>query len=382
MSTMFEEVIDYIRSRFPNKTTISLHEPVFKGNEIAYLKECIDSTYVSYHGSFVNKFEESLKDFTGAQYCSAILNGTNAIHLSLVALGIDNTYEIITQGLSFVATANAISYTGASPIFLDINKSNLGLHIGALETFLSNNVEIREGVPINTNTGKKIGACIPVHVFGHSCSILEIVECCDKYGIPVIEDTAEALGSFNAGKHLGTFGRLGVLSFNGNKIVTTGGGGAVITNDEELAKNIFHLSTTAKLKHPWEYRHDKVGYNYRMPNVNAAIGLAQMEKIELMLGSKRKLANDYREFFESVDIEFIEEPNDTKSNYWLNAILLENLESRNRFLQNCHDHGILCRPAWDILTDLPMYKNCYSDGLENAKFIIEKLVNIPSSPII
>lgn len=376
---MFENVINHIKSHYPNKTTISLHEPVFGGNEVKYLRECIDSTFVSYHGEFVKKFESDLAIYTGSEFCISQVNGTSALHVGLVALGVDSSCEVITQGLSFVATANAISYTGASPVFLDINKNNLGLSAEHLDIYLKNHVEVKDGVPFNKSTGKKVGACIPVHIFGHSCSIDQIVAICDGYQIPVIEDAAEALGSFNKEKHLGSFGKIGILSFNGNKIITTGGGGAVITSDKKIAEKILHLSTTAKLNHAWEYRHDEVGYNLRMPNVNAAIGCAQMERLAFYLESKRKLANEYKLFFDNLGLKFHEETEHTSSNYWLNAIFFDDLKTRNEFLELSHERGVFCRPAWELATDLPMYKHCFSDGLINARHVAERLVNIPSS---
>lgn len=376
------EVLEFIRSKYPQKEVIVLHEPAFKGNEVDYLTECIDSTFVSYMGEFVTKFEESLKNFTGAGYCCAMVNGTSALHVSLVSLGIDSSCEVITQALTFVATANSIRYTGASPVFLDIDENNLGLDPLKLKIFLKNSVEMKDGIPFNRNTGKRIGGCIPVHVFGHACSIQEIVRYCSDYNIPVIEDAAEALGSFSGGKHLGTFGKVGVLSFNGNKIVTTGGGGAVITDDPEIANKLLHLSTTAKMKHPWEYRHDDVGFNYRMPNVNAAIGLAQMEYLNQTLKAKRHLAEQYRVFFDKSAMKFISEPMGSKSNYWLNAILFEDRESRDEFLTHCHKEKVYCRPVWELMSELPMYERFYNDGLLVSESIRNRLVNIPSSPTI
>jgi len=380
MKLCFKKIITFIKSLYPNKKPIPLHEPIFIGNERRYLNECIESTYVSYNGEFVTRFENMIKGVVECKYAIAITNGTLALHTALMLSGVKYGDEVLTQALTFVATANAISYAGARPVFIDSDKETLGMSTEKLEEFFRNETVMTDsGYCQNKKTGNRISACIPVHVFGHPVKIDKIVNICSKYNIVVIEDAAESLGSYYKRKHTGIFGKAGILSFNGNKIVTTGGGGMIITNDEDFAQKAKHLTTTAKVPHKWEFFHDEVGYNYRMPNVNAAIGCAQMENLRIFLKNKRELAEIYKNFFNNMKIDFFMEKVDCESNYWLNAIFLKDRENRDQFLAYAHNNGVLARPSWTLLNKLPMYKNCYHTNLDNAHWLEDRIVNIPSS---
>ncbi len=385
----FGEITDFIKKQFNNQEDfISLHEPRFCGNERKYVLDAIESTFVSSVGKYVDMFEKEIANFTGAAKAVACVNGTNALHLALVVAGVNAGDEVISQDITFVATLNAISYTGANPILVDIDKDTLGMSPKALNEWLTENAiivtdnESKKLICKNKNTDKKISACVPMHTFGHPCRIDEIIEICNEYYIPVIEDAAESLGSYSKQKHTGTSGLVGVLSFNGNKIITTGGGGMLLFNDIDLATRAKHLSTQAKIPHPWEFKHDETGYNYRMPNLNAAIGLAQLEQINTYLESKRKLAENYKKFFDKLNIPFISEPKNAKSNYWLNAILLKDKEERNDFLTFTNKNGVMTRPVWEPIHQLPMYKDVQCGKLENSIWIADRLVNIPSSVIL
>jgi len=375
-------IVDFIRSLYKQPVgLIPLHTPVFKGNEKKYIEECIDSTFVSSVGKFVDRFEEEMARYTGAKKAVACVNGTNALHLGLKLVGVEQDHEVITQPLTFIATTNAISYCGAKPVFLDVDIKTLGLSPIALLKFLETQTCFNSSTHqlINSSTLRPISACVPMHTFGHPCRIDEIVDICNKFNLPVVEDAAESLGSFFKGQHTGTFGNIGILSFNGNKILTTGGGGMMLFQDTLLAKHAKHLTTQAKISHPWEFVHDEIGYNYRMPNINAALGLAQLEQLEDFLVSKRKLSKDYLDFFNQTEITFIEEPKGAKSNYWLNCILMRNKAERDNFLKYTNDHGIMTRPAWELMNKLVMFKNCQTDELTNAIEFAARLVNIPSS---
>ncbi|WP_167619059.1 LegC family aminotransferase [Maribellus sediminis] len=379
----FSEIINIIRQNFNQpEDFIPLHAPTFNGNEKKYLNECIDSTFVSSVGKFVDRFEEEVAKYTGAIKAVVCVNGTNALHLALLLAGVERDDEVLTQALTFIATANAISYCGARPVFIDVDKDTLGLSPGKLEDWLTQNVEIRNQGAINKTTGKKIAACVPMHTFGHPCQIDEIISICNKYYIPVVEDAAESLGSYYNEIHTGTFGRIGVISFNGNKVMTTGGGGMLLFNNEELAHKAKHLTTQAKMPHKWEFMHDEIGYNYRMPNLNAALGLAQLEQIEGFLKAKRKLAENYKEEFKRLNVHFISEPVNSKSNYWLNAILLKDRNERDEFLKFTNEHGVMTRPVWELMNRLPMFSNAQCGDLSNAEWIADRLVNIPSSVIL
>ncbi|EAO7114039.1 aminotransferase LegC [Campylobacter coli] len=376
---MFEKEISFIKSLF-NKENIALHEPCFIGNEKKYLLECIDNGFVSSVGEFVTRFEEALKEKTKARFVIATNTGTAALHIALLANGIDENCEVITQSISFVATANAIAYTGAKPVFLDIDENTLSLSPKALEHFLENQTYQKDNLSYNKTTHKPIKACVIMHTFGLSAHIKAIKELCEKYHILLIEDAAEALGSTYENKALGTFGKCGILSFNGNKIITGGCGGAILSDDENLAKLAKHLSTTAKIPHPYEYDHDRIAYNYRLCNINAAILLAGLENLELFLENKRELAKIYKDFFKNHDkCKFIDEKSNERSNFWLNTLLFKNENLRNIFLEECLKNNIFVRPIWKSLPSLKAFQNCQSDELINTKNLEKRLVNLPSS---
>ncbi|EKA0981793.1 aminotransferase LegC [Campylobacter coli] len=376
---MFKKEISFIKSLF-NKENIALHEPCFIGNEKKYLLECIDSGFVSSVGEFVTRFEEALKEKTKARFVIATNTGTAALHIALLANGIDENCEVITQSISFVATANAIAYTGAKPVFLDIDENTLSLSPKALEHFLENQTYQKDNLSYNKTTHKPIKACVIMHTFGLSAHIKAIKELCEKYHILLIEDAAEALGSTYENKALGTFGKCGILSFNGNKIITGGCGGAILSDDENLAKLARHLSTTAKIPHPYEYDHDRIAYNYRLCNINAAILFAGLENLELFLENKRELAKIYKDFFKNHDkCEFIDEKSNEKSNFWLNTLLFKDENLRNIFLEECLKNNIFVRPVWKSLPSLKAFQDCQSDELINTKNLEKRLVNLPSS---
>lgn len=375
----FEKEINFIKSHYGNQDFTPLHEPCFSGNEKKYVLETIDSTFVSSVGKFVDLFEEKIKEYTGAKYAIAVVNGTSALHMSLLLAGVEQNNLVITQSLSFIATCNAISYLGAEPAFIDVDSKNLGLSAEALKEFLTE-VELKEGIPFHIPTGKKIGACVPMHTFGFPVEIDKIVQLCDEFNIPVVEDAAESLGSIYKGKHTGTFGLLGTYSFNGNKTITCGGGGIIVTDDDKLGVLAKHITTQAKIPHRWEYKHDYIGYNYRCPNLNAALACAQIEQLEVFIANKRETAITYKNYFqENENIKFILEPNESRSNYWLNAILLKDNDARDQFLTESNDHGVMTRPAWGLLSKNKMFENCYKKSLIVSEMIESRLVNIPSS---
>ena len=379
---MFEDVVDFVRGIYGKEGVIPLHAPLFIGNEKQYINECIDSTYVSSVGKFVDKFEEKIAEYTGSNFAVATTNGTSALHIALLLSGVNNNDEVITQPLTFIATCNAISYCGANPVFLDVDKDTMGLSPIALQKFLENNSYIKNQQCINNKTGKVIRACLSIHTFGHPCKIDQIKDICEKFHINLVEDAAESLGSFYKGKHTGTFGSLGVLSFNGNKIITGGGGGIIITDDEALAKKAKHLTTTAKVPHKWEYSHDMIGYNYRMPNINAALLIAQLESLESFLISKRGIAMEYKDFIKDKSYEFFEEPANCQSNYWLNSIKLRNKKERDLFLHETNSNGVTTRPIWTLMNKLNMFQGFQCGDLDNAELLQQRVVNIPSSMII
>ncbi|MEW7289537.1 LegC family aminotransferase [Aquimarina sp. 2304DJ70-9] len=379
---MYQEFISFTQKTFNTKEFIPLHAPIFMGNEKKYLNECIDSTFVSSVGKFVDQFELEVAKFTGAKHAIATSNGTAALHIALLMSGVERNDEVITQPLTFIATVNAMSYIGACPIFVDVDKETLGLSPEKLEHFLVQNTEIVNGECINKTTKRRIKAVVPMHTFGLATRIDEIISVCNRYNIAVVEDAAESLGSYYKGQHTGTFGLLGAFSFNGNKTITTGGGGMLITNDDDIAKKAKHITTTAKIPHPWDYEHDMIAYNYRLPNINAALGCAQMEELPLILEKKRELSNQYEAFFSDKSLYYIVEPENSVSNYWLNAILLENLEERNSFLKETNDNGVMTRPIWKLMNSLSMFKSEQTGNLENAEWFEERVVNIPSSVIL
>lgn len=378
----YQYIIDKIRSLYgENENYIPLHSPLFIGNEKKYLEECIDSTYVSSVGRFVDLFEEKMLEYTGSKRAVVCVNGTNALHLALKLVGVEQHDEVITQALTFIATANAISYCGASPIFLDVERSTMGLSPDELDEFLTLKAELKTDGCYNKLTGKRIKACVPMHTFGHPCRIDEIAAICEKFKIELIEDAAESIGSFYKGRHTGTFGRVGVVSFNGNKTITTGGGGMLLFNDEELAQKAKHLTTQAKVPHPWNFVHDEIGYNYRMPNINAALGVAQLENLDLFIEKKRSLANEYEDFFRIKPVSFFREPEKCRSNYWLNVILFESEDERDHFLVESNSQGVMTRPVWRLMNKLRMFENFQKGSLKNSEWFEERLVNIPSSVI-
>ena len=379
---MFEEVVDFIQDTYKTKGFIPLHEPRFVGNEKKYLNECIDSTFVSSVGKFVDEFENQIANYMGAKYAIATSNGTSALHISMLLAGVEKGDEVITQPLTFVATCNAISYCGAKPLFIDVDRDSMGLSPTALQEFLDRNTTIGNNKCLNNSSGRVIKACLPMHTYGNPCRVDEIKAICDQYNICLIEDAAESLGSFYKGKHTGTFGEMGAISFNGNKIITAGGGGCIVTDNQVLAKQAKHLTTTAKLPHKWEFNHDQVGYNYRMPNLNAALLVAQLEQLNSFLKSKRRLAIKYKEFFENKGINFVIEIEGALSNYWLNTITLDNLEQRDQFLETTNAAGVMSRPIWKLMNKLPMFKDCQKTDLNNAEWLENRIVNIPSSAIL
>lgn len=375
------ELVQFIRKEFDTGNGIvPLHEPLFAGNERKYVMDAINSTFVSSVGAYVDKFEQLLTAFTGAAAAVAVVNGTSALHIALLLAGVKADEEVLTQPLTFVATANAISYTGAHPVFVDVDRDTLGLSPEKLTHFINQNLKRVNGNWVNKKTGRIVKACMPMHTFGLPARIDEIVEICDSREIPVVEDSAESLGSTYKGGHTGTFGKIGIFSFNGNKTITCGGGGAIVTNDRELARKAKHLTTTAKKPHRWEYVHDETGYNYRLPNLNAALACAQMEMLEAFVESKRALAQRYHRFLETLDIEFVKELPEARSNCWLNAIVLSGREERNDFLEYMNEHKVMSRPVWRLLNKLPMYKNACAGDLSNAEWLEDRVINIPSSP--
>ena len=379
MSKNHQDVVNFIRDLYQTSEFIPLHEPKFIGNEKAYVIDCIDSTFVSSVGKYVDRFEQMISEYTGAKYAIATVNGTAALHIALKLVGVDLGDEVITQPLSFVATCNAISYCGAKPVFVDVDRDTLGLSAESLSAFLVANTTQTLAGCINKLTGRKISAVVPMHTFGHPCRIDEIAIICEEFNIPLIEDAAESLGSFYLGRHTGTFGKLAAFSFNGNKTITTGGGGMIITNDDALAKRAKHITTTAKQPHPYEFIHDEIGYNYRLPNINAALGCAQMETLPRFLESKRSIASAYAEFFSASNFTFVAESAQAHSNYWLNALILEDKLARDVFLKALNGAGVMSRPVWRLMNELTMFHDCQSSDLSNAKWLEERVVNIPSS---
>ena len=378
-SNSFLETIHFIKSLYPSENPVPLHAPRFAGNEKKYVIDAIDSTFVSSVGKYVDRFEEMICEITCARYAIATVNGTCALHIAMKLAGVQQSGEVITQPLSFVATTNSIAHCGAKPIFLDVELETLGLDPTSLKSFLRAHARIRENTCYNKITGNRIAACVPMHTFGHPCRIDEISDICDRYHIALIEDAAESLGSKYKNRHTGTFGLFGIYSFNGNKTVTCGGGGAIVTNDEALAKKAKHITTTAKLPHPYEYVHDMTGYNYRLPNLNAALACAQLEHLSTFVENKRELARLYQNFFTSLNIPFIKEPMNARSNYWLNAVIMPDRKTRDEFLKATNEAGVMTRPVWRLLNQLEMYRDCQTDTLENAQWLEDRVVNIPSS---
>lgn len=378
----FSEITQFIRRHYnaADGTAVALHSPTFAGNEKKYLEECIDTTFVSSVGAFVDRFEADMARFTGAAGAVVTVNGTSALHMALLLSGVERGDEVITQPLTFIATCNAIAYTGATPVFIDIDRSTLGLSPDALEAWLETNADVDDtGHCRNKTTGARVSAAVVMHTFGHPARLDRLVEVCDRWHINLVEDAAESVGSLYHGRHTGTIAPIGALSFNGNKTITTGGGGMLLLADEAMARRAKHLTTQAKVPHRWEFVHDAVGYNYRMPNINAALGCAQLEQLPDFIADKRLTADAYRRYFENIDgIEFVSEPEGTRSNYWLNAILLPDRAARDAFLEYTNSRGVQTRPVWQLMPNLKMWESATTDGIRVSRDIADRLVNIPS----
>ncbi len=375
----YSEIIGFIKNQFNNKEFIPLHEPRFLGNEEKYVVDTIDSTFVSSVGAYVDMFELMMSTISGTNKSVAVVNGTSALQVALRLAGVNAGDEVITQALTFIATVNAIIYNGAAPIFIDVDIDTMGLSPHAVEAFLGEFGEMRDGACYNKKTNKKISACMPMHTFGFPVHLNELIKICNKWNIPLVEDAAEAIGSEYNSKPTGSFGKLGVFSFNGNKIVTSGGGGAIVTNDVELGIKAKHLTTTAKVPHPYEYVHDEIGYNFRMPNLNAALACAQLEQLPTFIDSKRTLAKEYNSFFMSKGINFRTELPQTKANYWLMCVELENKQERESFLKETNENGVMTRPIWQLIFKSPLYSGFQKDAQINAMYLEDRIVNIPSS---
>ncbi len=376
----YSKVISFIKDVYGTEGFVPLSVPKFIGNEKKYLEECIDTTFVSSVGKFVDHFEEMVAEYTGAKKAVVCVSGTNALHMAMMLVGVERNDEVLTQALTFIATCNAISYIGAHPVFIDVDKDTMGLSPEAIKAWLEANAEIKNNACYNKSTGRRIKCCVPMHTFGHPVHLDELVEICNEWHIELVEDAAESIGSFYKGKHTGTFGKVGAISFNGNKTITTGGGGMLLFMDEELGQFAKHLTTQAKVPHRWEFVHDHIGYNYRMPNINAAIGCAQMEYLEEFVLNKRETAAKYAAFFKDIeDIEFYSEPTDCRSNYWLNAVILKDKQAQLEFLKQTNDNGVMTRPIWELMNRLPMFEHCQNDGLKNTIWFADRVVNIPSS---
>ena len=376
---MYQNIVIFIKELY-GQESVPLSVPKFIGNEKKYLNMCIDTSFVSSVGKFVDRFENDMAAYTGAKRAVVCVSGTNALHMAMMLVGVERDDEVLTQALTFIATCNAISYVGAHPVFIDVDKSTMGLSPEAVKAWLAENGEIRNGQCYNKRTGRRIKACVPMHTFGHPVRIDELVAICNEWHIELVEDAAESIGSKYKNKHTGLFGKVGVLSFNGNKTITTGGGGMLLFQDEELGALAKHLTTQAKIPHRWEFRHDHIGYNYRMPNINAALGCAQLEHLDDYIADKRMTAVAYAEFFKNIDdIQFFTEPENCFSNYWLNAVILKDHEAQQAFLQYTNDHGVMTRPIWELMSRLPMFEHCQHDKLENTIYFADRVVNIPTS---
>ncbi|PRD51941.1 LegC family aminotransferase [Sphingobacterium gobiense] len=374
-----KQLVSFVRDQYKTDEFIPLHEPRFRGNEKKYLLETVDSTFVSSVGAYVDKLESIMQDITNTHKAIAVVNGTSSLQVALRLAGVSPGDEVITQALTFVATANAIAYNQATPVFLDVDLDTMGLSPKATESFLEELGELRDDGCYNKLTGNKIAACMPMHTFGFPVHLEELLTVCNKWKIPVVEDAAESLGSFYKGKHTGSIGLLGGFSFNGNKIVTSGGGGIIVTNNLTIGAKAKYLTTTAKKPHPYEFFHDELGYNFRMPNLNAALACAQLEQLEGFLQAKRNLAKEYADFFKTSNIKFREELPNTRANYWLMCVELSDNAERDEFLKITNENGVMTRPIWTLMYRLPMYQKCQRDAQKNAEFLEERIVNIPSS---
>lgn len=375
---MYQGTIDFIKELYGSER-VPLHAPCFPGNEKKYLNECIDTTFVSSVGAFVDRFEKDIQAYTGTARAVVCVSGTNALHMSLLLAGVERGDVVLTQPLTFVATCNALSYIGAEPVFIDVDLDTLGLSPAAMQRWLENNAVMRDGRCFDKQSGRPVKACVPMHTFGHPVHLDELAAVCQAWNIALVEDAAESIGSLYKGKHTGTFGQIGALSFNGNKTITTGGGGMMLFRDPELGALAKHLTTQAKVPHRWAFIHDHIGYNYRMPNINAALGCAQLEYLDRFIENKRETARSYRDFFQHIDgVRFFTEPAGCRSNYWLNVVILEDREAQQAFLEETNDAGIQTRPVWELMPRLEMFRNSRTDGIENAIWLADRIVNIPS----
>ncbi|WP_341714978.1 LegC family aminotransferase [Limnobacter sp.] len=379
---MFSQLVEFVRAQYQTTEFIPLHAPVFEGREKEYVLDTIRSTFVSSVGAYVDRFEREIAHYTGAEKAIAVVNGTAAIHTALILSGVQQGELVITQSLTFVATCNAIRYCGADPVFVDVDRDTMGLSPAAMEIWLQENALLdAQGVCRFKHDSRVIRACLPMHTFGHPVKLDELLQVCTRWNIQLIEDAAESLGSYYKNKHTGTFGLLGTLSFNGNKVMTTGGGGMILTNTE-LGTKAKHLTTTAKKPHPYEFVHDEVAYNYRMPNLNAALGCAQLEQLDKFVKAKRTLAQRYTDFFRNSELQFFTEPEHCQSNYWLNAVVCESAAQRDALLKATNESGVMTRPIWTLMNKLQMYANCVMGDLTNAEWLESRVVNLPSSAIL
>lgn len=376
---MIDNIVDFVREKYRTKDFIPLHAPVFGGKEKSYVADTIESTFVSSVGAYVDRFESEMSIYTGAERAVATVNGTAALHVALKLVGVGLNDYVVTQPLTFVATCNAISYCGAKPIFADVDRETLGLSARSVDEWLEQHAYVDdEGVcRLNSDNGA-VKACVPMHTFGHPVRMDELINVCAKWRIALVEDAAESLGSTYKGKHAGTLGTVGVQSFNGNKIITTGGGGMILAN-AELGARAKHMTTTSKQPHPYNYVHDEVGFNYRLPNLNAALGCAQLERLDIFVDFKRQLAASYNDLLKGSEYQFFLEPEGCRSNYWLNAVICESREARQHLLTATNEAGVMTRPIWALMSDLSMYRHCKSADLENARWLEERVVNLPSS---
>ena len=379
---MHKKLINFVQELYQTKEFIPLHAPTFNGNEKKYVNNTLDSTFVSSVGKYVDQFEQQIEEYTGAAKAIATVNGTAALHTALYMAGVKSGDLVITQALTFVATCNALYHMGAEPVFVDISKVSLGLCPKALDSYLEDNAFINnDGFSQHKVTQQVFRAVVPMHTFGHPVELDELITVCVKWKIALVEDAAESLGSFYKGQHTGTFGSFSAVSFNGNKVITTGGGGMVLCKDFDEGMHTKHITTTAKVPHPYEFFHDEAGFNYRLPNLNAALGCAQMEVLPQFLVQKRELALNYKRFFKESDFTFVEEPEYAKSNYWLNAIICPNNNVRETFIRETNKHGVMTRPIWKLMNRLPMFEQSKHGPLTNSEWLESCLVNIPSSPV-
>ncbi len=376
---MFDDFICLVRRLFQTDQFIPLHAPTFQGNEKKYLVDTIDSTFVSSVGAYVDRFEAEIADYTGSKFAVAAVNGTAALHIALLLAGVKSGTEVITQPLTFIATCNAIKYCGAEPVFVDVDPGTLGLSPEHLDEYLGEHVTLRKGRAWNQTTKRYVSACLPMHTFGNPVDMEALAGVCEKYNLPIVEDAAESLGSKWHGRHTGTIGRIGILSFNGNKIITTGGGGMILTSVASLAKRARHITTTAKIPHPFQFVHDEIGYNYRMPNLNAALGVAQLEILPRLIENKRYLAEQYHKWCQQKGVLMIKEAKGAHSNAWLNALVLNDKTQRDAFLEKTNNSGIMTRPLWEPMHHLGIFKDCHQGDLTNSEWAAERVVNIPSS---